>query len=126
MNLRNRVFAAAVIAAAFCPQVNAACFDYQGSATGNPRWVIGPDNVSGTADDHSLQNDNALLRTIVPAHCSGPYGCDIIHYRVQYFSGGWGPNIIPGYNDDHVRGDGSVVKSWAMFNDHTFKMTYCN
>lgn len=116
----------ALLCAGIAGNASAACFDYQGTPTWDARWVVGLDGAAGTADDASLQIDNALLRNIRPAECSGTYGCDIIAYRIQWFSGGWSDPYIPGYSDAVTRADGSMVKAWAMLNDHNYKITYCN
>ncbi|SDY53653.1 hypothetical protein SAMN04487939_10368 [Lysobacter sp. yr284] len=116
----------ALLGAGFAGPASAACYDYQGTPANDLRWVVGLDNATGTADDYSLQIDNALLRNIRPAHCSGTYGCDIISYRIQWFGGSWTTPYLPGNNDFHTRGDGSVVKAWAMINDHNYQISYCN
>ncbi|QWP75504.1 hypothetical protein J5226_18060 [Lysobacter sp. K5869] len=105
---------------------SATCYEHQGTATGDARWVVGLDGVGGTADDGSLQIDNALMRNIRPAECSGTYGCDIIAYRIQWFGGGWSDSFIPGHSDFHKRGDNSLVKGWSMLNDHSYKILFCN
>lgn len=126
MKRSHALLSAALLCAGLAGNASAACYDYQGSATNDVRWVVGLDGIAGTADDHSLQIDNALLRNVRPAHCSGQHGCDVIAYRIQWFGGGWTTPYIPGYHDFHTRGDGSVVKAWAMFNDHNYQITYCN
>lgn len=126
MKISHALLCATLLSAGFAGTASAECFDYQGTPTGDTRWVVGLDNVAGTADDHSLQTDNELLRTLRPQHCSGPHGCDIILYRIQWFSGGWSGHYIPGFNDVHYAAGGIAMKPWAMFNDHNYKMTYCN
>lgn len=52
------------------------------------------------------------------------FGCRIIAYRIQWFSGKWSGWFVPGINDLYKKPGEPLRRFWACFNDHTFEIIY--
>ena len=106
---------------------SAACDTVTRDATWDDRWVYGEDGHP-SGDDLSVLADNSTLKATEPTLCDGPYGCDVVRYRVQWFNGLWSPDYYPGVNDvDWVtNGGGYQRRVWSYFYDHTHEFTFCN
>ncbi len=52
------------------------------------------------------------------------FGCHIVAYRIQWFSGSWSGWFVPGANDLYKKPGEPLRRFWACFNDHTFEIIY--
>jgi len=105
---------------------SAACDTVTRDATWDGRWVYGEDGHP-SGDDLSVLADNSTLKATEPALCDGPYGCDVVRYRIQWFNGIWSPDYYPGVNDvDWVTNGSYQRRVWSYFYDHTHELTFCN
>lgn len=52
------------------------------------------------------------------------FGCRIVAYRIQWFSGAWSGWFVPGVNDLYKKPGEPLRRFWACFNDHTFEIVY--
>lgn len=52
------------------------------------------------------------------------FGCRIIAYRIQWFSGSWSSWFVPGVNDLYKKPGEPLRRFWACFNDHSFEIIY--
>lgn len=52
------------------------------------------------------------------------FGCRIVAYRIQWFSGAWSSWFVPGVNDLYKKPGEPLRRFWACFNDHTFEIVY--
>jgi len=106
---------------------SATCYTVTRHPTYDGRWVYGMDGYP-SGDDISIHTDNYTLKATYPAQCGGPFGCDVVSYRIQWFNGTWSPNYYPGANDvDWVTNSGGYQRRvWSYFYDHTHQFTFCN
>ncbi|WP_338865073.1 hypothetical protein [Myxococcus stipitatus] len=111
-----------VVGALVSGSASAACWSWPSSPTFDIRWAVGMDSASAD-DDASLLTDNGLLRFFFPTKCSGTYGCDIVEYSIQWYTGSW-QSFTPGMNDADPMGYSR--RAWAYFYDHNFRATVCN
>ncbi|KAJ6648972.1 hypothetical protein Bhyg_04204 [Pseudolycoriella hygida] len=125
--MKTQMICTFVILVAFCiSDTLAACFNATRGPQWDTRWYLGPDNVGYTPDDLSLTVDNIILRSLYPANCPAPYGCDIVRYKIQWFSGSWSGYYYPGSQDLYHKAGENRRHWWACFNDHTHEFEYCN
>ncbi len=52
------------------------------------------------------------------------FGFKIIAYKIKWFSGAWSGWYVPGVNDLYKKNNEPLRRTWACFNDHSFKILY--
>ncbi len=52
------------------------------------------------------------------------FGCEIVAYKIQWFSGKWSSWYVPGLNDLYKKSGEPLRRYWACFNDHSFEIIY--
>lgn len=72
----------------------------------------------------SPRNDNEWVDQCLNLNLDKKFGCKIIAYKIQWFSGDWSPWFVPGVNDLYKKEGEPLRRFWACFNDHSFEILY--
>lgn len=70
------------------------------------------------------RNDNEWLDQCLNLDLDRKFGCKIIAYKIQWFSGDWSSWFVPGVNDLYKKEGEPLRRFWACFNDHNFEILY--
>ncbi|WP_051284163.1 hypothetical protein [Desulforegula conservatrix] len=70
------------------------------------------------------RNDNEWVDQCLNLNLDKKFGCKIIAYKIQWFSGDWSSWFVPGANDLYKKEGEPLRRFWACFNDHNFEILY--
>lgn len=72
----------------------------------------------------SPRHDKEWVDQCLNLNLDKKFGCKIVAYKIQWFSGDWSSWFVPGVNDLYKKEGEPLRRFWACFNDHNFEILY--